>query len=172
MEKSKNTFKAAKKYEADVVMMGEVGLNMLNLNDEDSMHARVKNVLHAPKAIFECNKHHQSTSPCLHGGVGIVATFEATTRYKGVGNDPTGLARWVLVLCEGRSNHKLRFVYAHNPCYSTGLNTVYQQHVHYLDLKTEMKHHMWLLKRTSRQHCQNGLTMAMNWWFPSMQIRM
>ena len=35
--------------------------------------------------------------------------------------------------CEGRSNHKLRFVYAYNPCYSTGLNTVYQQHVRYLD---------------------------------------
>ena len=30
MEKSKNTFKAVKKYEADVVMMGEVSLNMPN----------------------------------------------------------------------------------------------------------------------------------------------
>ena len=97
------------------------------------MHARVQNVLHAPKAVFESNKHHQSMSPYLQGGVGIVITFEATTCYKEVGNDPTGLARWVSVLCEGRSNHKLRFVYACNPCYSTGLNTVYQQHVRYLD---------------------------------------
>ena len=153
-------------------MMGEVGLNIPNLNDEDSMHARVQHVLHAPKAIFASNKHHKSTSPYLHGGVGIVTTFEATTRFKGVGHDPTGLARWVSVLCEGRSNHTLRFVYAYNPCFSTGLNTVYQQHVRYLDSENRDETPHVAFEKDFKAHCPSGLTMATNWWSPSMQTRM
>ena len=61
-----------------------------------------------------------------------MTTFEATTRHKGVGNDPTGLARWVSVLMEGRENHKTRFVQAYNPCFSEWLNSVYQQQARYL----------------------------------------
>ena len=140
MEKSKNTVQATKDSEADVVGYAEIGVNIPNLKEEGSIHARFQHKIHAPKVNFASNRHHQSTSPHLPGGVGIVTTFEATTRHKGVGNDPTGLARWVSVLMEGRENHKTRFVQAYNPCFSTLLNSVYQQHVRHLRDEKRKEH--------------------------------
>jgi hypothetical protein len=79
-----------------------------------------------------------------------------------VGNDPTGLARWVSVLMEGRENHKTRFVQAYNPCFSTLLNSVYQQHVRYLrDENQKDNPHKAFEKKPSRQHLLNGWAMEM-----------
>jgi hypothetical protein len=79
MEKSKKTVKAVKDFEVDMVGFGEVGLNLPNLKDEDSIHARIQHVLHTPKATLASNQPHQPTSPYPYGGVGIIKTFKATT---------------------------------------------------------------------------------------------
>jgi hypothetical protein len=162
MEKSKNTVQATKDSEADAVGYAEIGVNIPNLKEEDSIHARFQHKLHAPKVNFASNRHHQSTSVHLQGGVGIVTTFEATTRHKGVGNDPTGLAeRTTKQDLFKPTTHASR----NGSTQSTNNTPVISE------TKRERKTHTKHSKRTSRQRLWNGWAMETQLWCPSMQIR-
>jgi len=85
------------------------------------------------------------------GGVAITTTFEVTTRYAGTSQDPTGLGRWTSVLINGRQGHSFRVVCAYNPCKSTLLNSVYQQHVRWLDKENRSDDPHTALEKDLRQ---------------------
>ena len=64
------------------------------------------------------------------------------TRGKGV--DHTGLVRWAWTMVEGQPGHQTTFISAYAPCSnkSSGLTTVYQQHLRFIQknsLKTNPK---------------------------------
>ena len=120
-------------YNIDMVGIVECGINWGYYKASQSLAALFK--LDREVRSVQASNVTEATNRCSqHGGSGMMVVGETIQHAKRSGKDPRDLGRWTWYLLEGEPNHRTRVITGYQPVKAKpkGLETVYQQHLHYI----------------------------------------
>jgi hypothetical protein len=122
-----------KRYEVNLVGMGEVGLNMSLMKNGHRFLSVFPELGLETRSSVSYNEHENI---CLHqqGGVGMILLGEILPFYKPGSKDFRRLGRWNSSIISGKQKHVTRVVHDYGvlPRPSEETGSVYQQHVRYI----------------------------------------
>ena len=118
--KNEALFTAIKKYESDVVLIQEVGVNWSICSKTNNWRSRVDEYLDPSQTrsrvshnVHDDNKHNQQ-----YGGTAVLSHGKASHYTMGSGSDPKNLGRWTWARYKGCDGYVLRIVSIYRPCNS------------------------------------------------------
>ena len=135
-EKSRRVADLHTKYEVDILLMTEVGLNWRKIEPTDFWNERVDNKYDTHRNVFAYNKNENQTfGKYQPGGVGISTVSEIANRVIEQGVDETLLGRWAWTRLQGRNGRTVRIISVYRPVFSQGPRTTYEQQNRYFSSK-------------------------------------
>ena len=111
--------------------MSEVGLYWPKVCEEDQWYERARDSFIQSKSKLGYNKHEEYNSTHQYGGMGIIFTNDLAHKTSEMGTDETGLGRWLWGMIKGKANRQVKIYSIYNPCKSSGVETVNEQHKRY-----------------------------------------
>ena len=120
----------------DVMGFTEVNKNWYMIDPEQGWRARTRSWWEAAKSVEAHNVKDCGGSAFQPGGNLLHCIDRLTHRVRESGRDPSGLGRWSWLRFRGRHDITTTLICAYRPCKpsrNTGINTVYSQHLRYMD---------------------------------------
>ena len=123
----------------DIFLIQEINLYWKTVDAFESWYERMKAIKGTKKYIISYNNTEEQTDNLQFGGTGIIAVGDVVHRITRVGRDTAGLGRWTWIQVQGKNSRRTRIVSAYRPIPSKRTGSVFQQHLRYLDRKSDKR---------------------------------
>ena len=118
----------------DIMGLAETNVNWGKVRNRDTLWDRTKQWFRDRKIGVSYNTRQRITTREQPGGTATIATNDMAHRFQSSGFDKSGLGRWSWIRVTGKQNCVTRFVSVYGPSARSGAgtNTVYEQHLEFL----------------------------------------
>ena len=160
--KSNDLFSLIRKFDIDVMMLTEHGLNPRSMKRSSQWYNRLSGQFKHKRSHLAWNSTWQHMNPLMWGGTGYIVQGELVRRYVGTEDDSTGLARWTSVTLRGSDGGTVRIVSIYVPNNrSDGIVGVAAQHRNFMHRKgiygVDAREYFWnTFKGQVEQWYKNG----------------
>ena len=134
--KSNDLFSLIRKFDIDVMVFSEHGLNPRSMKRSTQWYNRISGQFKHKRSHLAWNSTWQHNNKLMWGGTGYIVQGESVRRYIGTEDDGTGLARWTSVVLRGSDGGMLRIASIYVPNNrEDGIVGVAAQHRNYMNTK-------------------------------------
>ena len=109
------------------------------MNPADSWEERISGHWESRNSLMACNLEDNATKVCKPVGYLQIIMARTTHKFLSTGSDTSDLGHWFLTHNWGEYNITLQDITPYRPCItnSSGFQTTYRQHQHYLDITND-----------------------------------